>query len=48
MNENMTFSIIYWQHLQTAGIPRQVHSTTFIWKHLKGTRLIAEPNGKKL
>ena len=36
------------QHDQIAGNLLRAFTTTSLWKHLEGTRLIAEPNGKNV
>lgn len=44
----MFINISFTRHFQIDGDTLRAFTTTFIWKHLKGTRLIAEPNGKKV
>jgi hypothetical protein len=36
------------QDCQIAGTPFRVFTTTLLWKHFKGTQLIADPNGKNV
>ena len=36
------------RHYQIDGDTLRALTTTLIWKHLRGTRLIAEPNGNKV
>lgn len=40
--------IINLQHSQIDGKPLRAFTTTFIWKHLKGTHLIGGSNSKKV
>jgi len=35
-------------HLDAGSLPKELLTTTFIWKRLKGTRVITGHNGKKV